>query len=231
MIIHGFSSLRGEERLKLLVEKIKKELPEEKIIIPNYLECYSKLGIIMAGKKSIDEYADIFKKIIEREKTNEPLLLIGYSLGGLITRVLVEKLGVNARAIILVGTPNKGVKLNRWEKLLGNMLKRPIVEEMLPDSQFLNNLNENYEKLTLQTRYYLLAGSKDKRVPPWSALGTEFIKSSGIFIGSTDHSGLVPKKSKSTPTAIDVIIQILKKEEAGFPSASFLFTPLEILHS
>ena len=222
VIVHGFSSQRGEKRLKLLIEKIKKELPGAKIIIPNYLERYSRLGVITAGKKSITEYAAICKNIILKKKGEGPLFLIGYSLGGLIARVLIERMGISAQAIILVGTPNEGTKLNRWEKTLVKMLKRPIIEEVLPDSQFLTNLNERYEKLRLQTKYYLLAGTKDKRVPVWSALGGEIIRSDGTFIGSTDHSGLIPRKPKSEPNAIDIIIQILK-EEAGFSSASFLF--------
>ena len=222
VIVHGFSSQRGEKRLKLLIEKIKKEFPKDKIIIPNYLEKYRKPVILAAGKKSILEYAKICKNIIEKERVEGPIIIIGYSLGGILGRVLIEKMGINAQAIILVGTPNEGIKLNRWEKTLVKMLKRPIIEEVLPDSQFLTNLNERYEKLRLQTKYYLLAGTKDKRVPVWSALGGEIIRSDGTFIGSTDHSGLIPRKPKSEPNAIDIIIQILK-EEAGFSSASFLF--------
>ena len=223
VLIHGFSSLPAKERLKLLIEKIAKELPGVTIIVPNYLERYSRLGIITAGKKSITEYAIICKSIIETKKGKGPLILVGYSLGGLVARVLVEKMKINAQAVILVGTPNMGVKLNRWEKLLIKIIKRPTIEEMLPNSEFLKNLNENYEKLWLQTRYYLLAGTKDKRVPLESALA-KIILSEGEAIGTTNHSGLIPKKPKKNklkPDAIDIIIKILRKE-AGFQSASFL---------
>jgi pimeloyl-ACP methyl ester carboxylesterase len=221
VIIHGFSSLPAEKRLKLLIEKIKEEFTRAKIVCPDYLEKYQKPAIFTAGKRSIYEYATLCKEIIEKEKIKGPIFIIGYSLGGLIARVLVEMMEIDAQAIILVGTPNKGIKLNRWEKLILMMFKRPTIEEMLPNSQFLRKLNEDYAKLQLKTRYYLLASSEDKRVPIWSALGIEFIKSEGTFIGSTNHSGLIPKELKSPPTAIDIIIQILKRE-ADFQSASFL---------
>jgi len=221
VIIPGFSSLRGKERLKLLIKKLKDEFPKAKIVCPDYLEKYQKPVVLTAGKKSILEYAKICKEIILRQKVNGPIFIIGYSLGGLLARVLVETMEINAQTIILVGTPNKGIKLNRWEKLILKILKRPAIQEMLPNSQFLKKLNEDYSRLQLKTKYYLLAGSKDKRVPIWSALGIEFIKSEGTFIGSTNHSGLIPKELKSPPTAIDIIIQILKRE-ADFQSASFL---------
>ena len=224
VLIHGFSSLPAKERLKLLIEKVKKEFPEAKIIIPNYLEKYQKPVIFTAGKKNILEYAKICKDIIEKERVPGPIFIAGYSLGGILARTGVEKLGINTQALILIGTPNEGIRLNFWEKVLLRLIKRQVIEEILPNSKFLRELNENYERLNLQTRYYLLAGENDKRVPLWSALGIEFIKSSGSFIGSTDHSGLIPKKPKSG-TAIDAITQILKKE-AGFQSASFLFTNL-----
>ena len=222
VLIHGFSSLPAKERLKLLIEKVKKEFPEAKIIIPNYLEKYQRPLILNNGKKNILEYAKICKDIIEKEKVPGPIFIVGYSLGGILARISVEKLGINTQALILIGTPNQGIRLNFWEKAFLKLTKRQVIEEILPNSKFLRELNENYQRLNLQTRYYLLTGENDKRVSLWSALGIEFIKSSGSFIGSTDHSGLIPQKPKSE-SALDIIIQILKKE-AGFRSASFLFT-------
>jgi hypothetical protein len=181
--------------------------------------------ILTAGKKSVLEYARICKGIILKQKVNGPIFIIGYSLGGLITRVLVEMLQIDAQAVILVGTPNKGIKLNCWEKLIlwGKLilkiLKRPAIEEMLPNSQFLRKLNENYPKLQLKTKYYLIAGQKDKRVPLNSALGIEGKK---IIIPQCDHSGLIPKKPTSKPNAIGAIINILKEEVLRLTSSFLL---------
>lgn len=218
VIIHGFSSLKAEERLKLLVEKIVHELPISEqipqltIILLNYLESYGRFGKMKSGKKSITEYATICKSVIEKKE--KPLFLIGYSLGGLITRVLIEKMEISVQAAILVGAPNKGIKLTCRERLLLKMLKKPAIEQMLPDSQFLQELNNNYHKL--QKRYYLIAGDKDEKVSIYSALATETLQSQGTFTVPTDHAGLIPEKLKSTESsAIDIIIQILR-QEAGF---------------
>lgn len=219
VLIHGFSSLRGEERLKLLIEEIKKELPKAKIIVPNYLERYGRFAKIRAGRKKIADYAGLCWATIEKETSGEPLILIGYSMGGLIARVLVEKVGIQAKAVILVGTPNRGIKLSRWEKLLLKIVRRPLIEDAKEHSKFLRELNENYKKLSIKTKYYLIAGWQDKRVPPSSVHAIEAKKH--ITLLGVDHSGLIPRKY--IWGAIHPIIEILKKE-AEIETASFLFT-------
>jgi len=222
VIIHGFSSLKGEERLKLLIEEIKKELPKAKIIVPNYQEGYSRPKI-RAGRKTVIEYAKICKDIIEKERLNEELLvIIAYSFGGLIARELTEEMQIQAKAVILVGTPNKGIKLSWWERLLLKIFKRPFIEDMMPESKFLVELNENYEKNRPRINYYLIAGEEDNRVPQNSAIG---IEARERIILPIDHSGLIPRKYTGRPNAIWDIIKILKKE-AGFQTASFfIFIP------
>jgi triacylglycerol esterase/lipase EstA (alpha/beta hydrolase family) len=213
VLIHGFSYQRGEERLKLLIEEIKKELPEAKIIVPNYLETYSRMKFLLAGKKSVSEYAEIiFEKI--KNKIEKPIILVCFSFGGLIGRDLVEKKKVPAKALILVGTPNKGVRFSLKEKLLAivfiKIFKRPCLEDVRAESKFLQELNESYKRKKPETRYYLIAGKKDKVVPLDSATGIEAQET--ILIPFVSHSDLIPRKYIGKPTAIWEIIKILKKE-------------------
>jgi hypothetical protein len=217
VLIPGFSSLKGEERLKLLIEEIKKEFPKAKVIVTNYLEKYGRLNILRAGRKSIIEYATICKGIIEKERTSGPLGIIGYSLGGLITRVLIETMGIHPEVAILVGTPNWGIKLSWWEKWILKMIKRPVIEEMKENSKFLQEINENYRKIKPRDLvfYYLIIGTIDKRVPMESADGRG-IRRWGLFGRKfyiwANHSGLIPKQLTSERNAIEKIIEILKWE-------------------
>ena len=157
--------------------------------------------------------------------SGEPTILIGYSMGGLIARTLVERLEIRAQAVVLVGTPNKGIKLSWWEKLLLRIFKKPCVRGMLPESPGLQHLNkeyiEEYKEKKLVTRYYLIAGKEDKKVPLNSAMG--IIDAQGSIILSTDHSGLIPRKPTSKPNAIGEIIKILKKEINLSTPSFFIF--------
>ena len=215
MIIHGFSSLPVEKRLKLLIEKIKDEFPEVKIIAPNYLEHYGKFGI-QAGRLDIFHYALVCRNKIRDEIIDGPIIFIGYSMGALIARMLVEQFRIEAKAVILVGGPNQGIKLSFWEKLFTKNIL--CVKDMKKDSPLLRSLNLAYEDNKPTARYYLIAGEKDKRVPLNSALGIEGKK---IIIPQCDHSGLIPKKPTSKPNAIGAIINILK-EEVNLKTSSFL---------
>lgn len=220
VLIHGVSSLPGEERLKLLIKKMKKEFPRAKIIVPNYLGKYPKLSFLWR-QSSLCDYTAFCMTKITSERSGWPRILIGYSFGGVIARLLEERLNFQARAVILVGTPNKGIKLSLWEKVfLKILLSKLSIEEVEENSWFLRKLNEAYQRWSPSARYYLIAGKYDKRVPIESALG---IKSYKNIVIDTDHSGLIPRKPTSKPNAIGAIIEILK-EEASYSTPSFFIS-------
>ena len=160
-------------------------------------------------KNTIPDYAGTVWDITG--ETGGDTIFVGYSLGGLIVRWMVEKMGVLAKAVILVGTSNKGIKLSLKEKALLQIIEIPCTEEMKEDSSFLKVLNRNVTPIS----YYYLGGRIDKRIlpelfMPWNVQQPRYVRSEIIDV---DHSGLIPEKREDIETsAIPAILKILKKE-------------------
>ena len=204
--MQGFS-LRGKERMEVLRKEIKKYFPDAEIVESEYFERY-KWGLFSI-KKTIPEYASVVRDKIG--ETGDDTIFVGYSLGGLIVRWMVEKMGVLAKAVILVGTPNKGINLSLKEKVLLQIIEIPCIEEMKEDSLFLKSLNRDVMPIS----YYYFGGRIDKRVPlelsmPWNVQQPSYARSEII---DADHSGLIPKNRKDIgSSAIPTILKILEKE-------------------
>lgn len=207
VLIEGFSATKGSKRLKVLADEIEERFPMEKVFTVEYFEKYGKIGKFLR-KKTIPNYADVVLSQIPKNIFNP--IIIGYSMGGIIARYLVEKIRFQAREVILVGTPNKGIKLSTIERLL------PLpqcVKDIEENSNFLSNLNLNLtgnaEKLFFKN-YYFIGSKSDKRVPLESSIP---IRIAGkFFILDTTHSNLIPRtKSDISESAVPVILEILQK--------------------
>ncbi|KAF5437683.1 tRNA A37 methylthiotransferase MiaB [Candidatus Methanophagaceae archaeon] len=182
-------SLRGKERMIVSGEIIKEKFPDAEIIAPKYFERY-KRGLFFI-KKTIPEYAGAVWDITG--ETGGDTIIIGYSLGGLIARYMVERMNFPAKAVILVGTPNRGINLFLKEKLLLKIVKIPCIEEMRKGSEFI----ESFAERKPPPDYYYLGGKYDKRVSlsssaPLSIYALPRHKRSIII--NTGHSGLIPEK-------------------------------------
>jgi hypothetical protein len=214
ILIGGFSKSRPEERLTTLKEEIEKAFPEARIIIPDYFEenSYGVIRQFLNRKRKISEYAA--KVASEIPKGGKPVL-IGYSMGGIIARYLVENLGIQAKAVILVGTPNRGIKLKLWEKLLLKLLKVPCLEELMRIEKVLTDV----KKVPIQ-KYYFIGGKRDKRVPTWSSVPLGEDKKG--FIVDCGHSALIPKTQKDIKnSAIPIVLKILQEMQP--PSAAIFY--------
>jgi triacylglycerol lipase len=94
----------------------------------------------------------------------QPFHLIGFSMGGLISRYYVQRLGGLARVqrFVTISTPHRGT----W---LGLFSHRRGIRQMRPGSPFLNALNQDIAQLnsiefsSLWTPFDLLI------LPPWSS--------------------------------------------------------------
>ncbi len=198
VLLHGFSNMTGEKRFENFIEDIREKLPEANLIIPNYLEKYTRselISKIKSGKKEIAYYSDFCMKKIEKERTGENLVLVCTSFGGIIARYCIEVLGLKAKAAILIGVPNKGAIIKRWEEVGIKIVKggKPFVEQLRIGSNFLEKLNRDAEEKKPSAKYYIIAGKKDKRVPLESATG---VKHETALITEGDHEGVIPSPKK-----------------------------------
>ncbi|MGB3293500.1 MAG: alpha/beta fold hydrolase [Phormidesmis sp.] len=98
------------------------------------------------------------------ETVGQPFDLVGFSMGGLISRYYVQRLGGSGRVqrLVTVSAPH-------WGTALGLLSDRPGIQQMRPGSPFLQALNrdafqlETLQFFSLWTPFDLLI------LPPWSS--------------------------------------------------------------
>jgi len=197
--IEGFTSPSTRTIADEVIKKIEKEIGEEieKIEYVNFINKNVKklkesLRIIEYAKKIAQE---LLSNSINSDKYP---IIIGCSMGGLIARHLVEKMGLEVRGLILLATPNKGIRLSLPEriflKIIGPVL---CVEDMKPGSDFLKSL----EDPPLEECYYFFGGINDSRVNIGSSLP---IKGSRSILVNARH------KDTADAEAIMKVVSIIK---------------------
>lgn len=95
---------------------------------------------------------------------NQPFDLVGFSMGGLVSRYYVQRLGGLSRVqrFITVSAPHKGT-------VLGYFSHRHGVRQMRPRSSFLTALNQDSHKLH-QVQFFSFWTPFDLLIlPPWSS--------------------------------------------------------------
>ncbi len=90
------------------------------------------------GRRGLDELAEVLRNYIESELPTEEFDLIGFSMGGLVCRYYLQRLGGLARVgrFLAISTPHTGSQL---AYALGNRGCR----QMRPGSEFLRDLNKD----------------------------------------------------------------------------------------
>jgi triacylglycerol lipase len=91
------------------------------------------------GSLALEALAEQLRNYVEKNVSlNSKLSLVGFSMGGLVCRHYVQKLGGDSRvaAMITLSAPHRGT----WLARLSN---RPACRQMCPGSDFLRSLSEN----------------------------------------------------------------------------------------
>ncbi len=89
------------------------------------------------GQAGIDELAKQLATLIENETApGQPVDLVGFSMGGLVCRYLVQRLGWDDRvgSLVTIASPHRGT-------YTAYLLARPACRQMRPGSRFLRDLN------------------------------------------------------------------------------------------
>ncbi len=95
---------------------------------------------------------------------NQPFDLVGFSMGGLVSRYYVQRLGGLSRVqrFITVSAPHKGT-------VLGYCSRRHGVRQMRPGSQFLRSINQDSHQLH-KVQFFSFWTPFDLLIlPPWSS--------------------------------------------------------------
>ena len=93
------------------------------------------------GQKSLPDLAEQLQVFIDANLNQTPNFdLIGFSMGGLVTRYYLQRLGGNERVerYITISAPNNGT-------LTAFSLPFPGIKQMRPQSDFLTDLNQDVE--------------------------------------------------------------------------------------
>jgi triacylglycerol lipase len=144
--------------------------------IPEALQAAGNRVVLarLSPTAGIAERAQQLKDQIELACGNEPVHLIGHSMGGLDARYMVSRLGMGHRVLTLttIGTPHRGTSFADWGlKRLGKIVL-PVLQFLgLPHQAFFDLTVANCQKLNAEApdeprvRYFSVAGRFE---PGWS---------------------------------------------------------------
>lgn len=119
-------------------------------LIPNY------------GIESLVTLADQVKDYIDNKMSHHKNIdLIGFSMGGVVTRYYLQRLGGvdKVKRYISISAPNNGT-------LMAHLLPIKGVVEMRPDSYLLKDLNSDYQELLEKINFHILWTNFDFMIIP-----------------------------------------------------------------
>ena len=144
------------------------------------------------------------KRAVDRCGHDEPMLLVGWSLGGLYARELARAEPNRVRAVVTLGSPVWGDRrryTNVW-RLYERVAGHPVDEPPIPDS---------IEKPPVPT--LAIWSYRDGIVGVPSAMGTEETRDKAVEVDST-HMGFAVSK-RGTRAAVREIVRFLEEIEAS----------------
>lgn len=121
------------------------------------------------GRRSIEDLAGDLRRWVERSvPAGRPIDIVGFSMGGLVGRWYVQRLGGagRVRRLIAISVPNNGT-MAAW-LLPTRLLRLPGVREMRPGSALLEELNADTGALDAVDYAGIRGGVDNMIVPPSS---------------------------------------------------------------
>jgi hypothetical protein len=160
-----------------------------------------RLGVNWGAR---EDTLELLKQAVHRCGPDEPLLLVGWSLGGLYARELARAEPHRVRAVVTLGSPVWGDRrryTNVW-KLYERVARHPVDDPPIPDSE---------EKPPVPT--LAIWSRRDGIVGAPSARGTEETRDKEVEVETT-HMGFAVSK-KGTRAAVREIVRFLTDLEGA----------------
>jgi triacylglycerol lipase len=118
------------------------------------------------------------KAFLDREMSNEPVHLVAHSLGGLDSRYMISRLGMDQRVLTLttLGTPHQGSTFADWSIVrLSRLLKPVFLRFGIPTQAFYDVTTDRCKEFNEQVpnaptvRYFSIAGRHKRNFlnPEW----------------------------------------------------------------
>lgn len=118
------------------------------------------------GQQKLETLAQQLKEYIENKfESNQPIDLIGFSMGGLVTRYYLQRLGGidRVKRYINISAPNRGT-------ITAYLLPFPGILQMRPQSVFLTDLNRDYHQIVNKVQVTTIWTPWDLMIiPAWSS--------------------------------------------------------------
>lgn len=202
--IEGFSEKAANWNYSLLRKDL--ENMPIKVVVPQYLDAKGRFARFRAHK-TIEEYAAIVEKTIIVQRQEHPeakIYVLGHSLGGLIARYLQKRNLFPENQMILVGTPNRGIKLSLVLKILAKICNVPLAFQIDKKSNFLYILNMR----GIPSEAHYIYGELDDVVTRESSDPLNC----GTMIANCGHKLFPREIEKLENSAIPVVKKILEKD-------------------
>ena len=204
VLVHG---LLGFDRLQVAGRVLLDYFPG----IPGFLRSAGNRVIVarVSPTGGIAERATQLKALIDRESPNEPVHLIGHSMGGLDSRYMVSLPGMGRRVLSLttLGTPHRGTSFADWGMKRFRSLMCPLFDYFgLSSRAFLDLTTANCRRFNDEVpddpnvRYFSVAGrlSSDRRGWQWR------VPSQIVHRHEGENDGIVSTASARWGEASDV---------------------------
>lgn len=116
------------------------------------------------GDALLEVLAEQVAAFVKKSVGQQPFDLVGFSMGGLISRYYVQRLGglTQVQRLVTVSAPHRGTAL-------GLMSDRPGIRQMRPGSPFLEALNQDISQLAALQFFSLWTPFDLLILPPWSS--------------------------------------------------------------
>ena len=187
------------------------------IFSTSYYVDENETTLVTSNNESIQEYAlrlNSVVKAVQKKTGSEKVIIIAYSMAGLVSREYIRQGTTDVERLIMIGTPNSGVE-GSIESLCPFVGQSKECLQMASNSNFINELNQHKSKIP----HYVIYGrgcqmgmsQGDGTVITSNAVleGALNFEITGDCKGSTLHEKLT--SVSKTPQVTNTIISILKQ--------------------